>query len=96
MEGRALDYRIEVLAPDGAVLGDRYKYDTTDSGGGYNIEDSMMEDIWVDVQNVIHFHPKVKFDPLKLKNTYTLRIFTYISGEIWPLTKEIKFLKDGD
>jgi hypothetical protein len=48
MEGKATDYRIEVLAPDGAVLGDRNVYPMSENGGGYNIEDSMVQDMWVD------------------------------------------------
>jgi hypothetical protein len=95
-ESKASDYRIEVIAPDGAVLGSRITYDTLNSGSGYNIEDSMMEEMWVDIENVIHFHPKVKYDKDKKKNIYGLRIFTYRTGEVYELTKEIRFSKDGD
>ena len=96
MEGRASDYRIEVLAPDGVVLGGRSFYDSTASGGGYQIEDSMMDWMWIDIDNVIHFHIKEKYDLYKKINTYTLRIYTYRTGEVYELKKTINFLKDGD
>lgn len=95
--GFAADYLLEILAPDGTVLGSREHHSQgSELGEGYTIEESMMTDMWVDLDNVIHFRVREKYEEKRLeKNTFTLRIKT-LKKEIYTLTKTVSFIKDGD
>ena len=85
MEGRASSYRLEILAPDGTVLGDRLFYEEEGIAyeKGYNTPDSMMSDMWVDADNVIHFHVREKYDNTRRNNQFRVRIHTYRTGEVY-------------
>lgn len=97
--GSGADYRIEILAPDGFVLGDRnYHSEGEDLLNGYSANDkSMMYDMWVDMENVIHFRVREKYDEEKAKpenNTFTVRIVT-LKKETYETSKNTVFIKDG-
>ncbi|MDD4516792.1 hypothetical protein, partial [Massilibacteroides sp.] len=90
-EGRGTDYRIEVLAPDGVILGA-----ANNLGKGYTPENSMMSDIWIEQGTyAVHFYIKDKFDIEKNENTFILRIVTISSQEIYEANINILFQKDG-
>lgn len=97
--GFASDYLLEVLAPDATILGSReYHSEGDELGSGYNVPNdaSMMTDMWVDLDNVIHFRVREKYDERSLLlNTYTLRIKT-LKGEVYTVEKAVSFIKDGD
>ncbi len=97
IQGYGSDYSIEVLAPDGSVLGPQIYYDEGSvSGKAYTLVDSMLTDLWVDLDNVIHFHIREKYSPEKSNNNLTVRIKTYRSDEQYEVSKLITFSKDGD
>ncbi|DAT81259.1 MAG TPA: hypothetical protein [Caudoviricetes sp.] len=58
-EGRASDYKITIIGPDGVTpLSNREYYDEQseyDSGKTGQCETSMMKNMWVDFENTIHF-----------------------------------------
>lgn len=56
---------------------------------------SMMEKIWVDNNNILHYNIKQKYSIDNQNNAFIVKITT-ITGEEYEFTKEILFLKDGD
>ena len=84
-DGVATSYTVEWIGPDGQEI----------SNIGYNPSESMMEDIWVDSSNIIHYNIKQKYKVNYTNNTFTVRIVT-IDGNEYSFLKEILFLKDGD
>ena len=61
----------------------------------YNPPNSMMEGLWVDNYNIMHYNVKQKYKVNYINNTLVVKIET-ISGEVYLFDKEILFLKDGD
>lgn len=56
---------------------------------------SMLENIWIDDNNIIHYTIKSKYD-LKNKNNIITAKIILISGQEFVFQKEIQFLKSGD
>lgn len=61
----------------------------------YSPGDSMLEKIWFDNYNVLHYNIKQKYKVNYNNNTIIVRITT-ITNSIYSFNKEILFLKDGD
>jgi len=98
-DGFATDCLITFLAPDGTPLKlwDINKADPANgSAGGYNVEDSMLRDMWIDNENVIHFKVKEKYDPMKENNSFIMRVYCVSTAMSYDVFKEITFHKDGD
>lgn len=85
-EGFGSSYKIEWLAPDGTVL---TPYNRQSPRG------SMIQELWVDNYDVLHFTIKQKYRVNDINNTVTIRITT-IDQKIYLFEKEIIFIKDGD
>ena len=56
---------------------------------------SMVDQVWVDNYNVLHYNIRQKYKVNYNNNTLTLKVNT-IFGEVYTFQKEILFLKDGD
>lgn len=61
----------------------------------YKPDNSMMENLWVDNYNILHYNIKQKYRVNFNNNTVIVKIIT-IGGETYLFNKEILFLKDGD
>lgn len=90
------DYSIEWIAPDGHTP---LKHHSSYAGGanvgkGFNAEETMMQDIWVGADNIVHYSIKQKYDINKTENTYILRV-TLMDGRVFEYHKEITFVKAG-
>lgn len=83
-DGQALSYRLSWYINNVPI-----------SNTEVNPINSMMENIWVDLENVVHYHIKPKFKQNNNNNILTLRI-ELIDGTIIEQNKEILFIKDGD
>lgn len=91
-----MDYAIEWIAPDGVTP---LRHHSSYTGGavigtGFEMEDSMMYDMWVGADNIVRYKVNQKYDINKSKNTFTLRI-TLIDGRVFEYHKEITFVKAG-
>lgn len=84
-DGVATSYSVEWIGPDGQEL----------TSQRYNPSESMMEEILIDNNNILHYHIKQKYKVNYTNNTFTVRIVT-IDGNEYSFLKEILFLKDGD
>lgn len=60
-----------------------------------NPPESMMENIWVDNNGVLHFKIKQKYNQFYTNNTLTLSIIT-VDNKTFEFEKEIVFVKTGD
>lgn len=60
-----------------------------------NPQQSMMENIWVDNNGVLHFKIKQKYNQFYTNNTLTLSIIT-VDNKTFEFEKEIVFVKTGD
>lgn len=60
-----------------------------------NPPESMMENIWVDNNGVLHFKIKQKYNQFYTNNTLTLSIIT-VDNKTFEFDKEIVFVKTGD
>lgn len=101
-EGHGSDYVITIFGPDGITpLSNREYYDEnsdTESGQTGKFPTSMMDNIWVDFENTIHFKVLNQYDIEKAKaenNVFTVRIQT-VNGVDYEFKKTINFVKDGD
>ena len=83
--GVATSYTVEWIGPDGQEL----------TSQPYNPSESMMEEISIDNNNILHYHIKQKYKVNYTNNTFTVRIVT-IDGNEYSFLKEVLFLKDGD
>ena len=61
----------------------------------YNPESSMLEKLWVDNYNILHYNIKQKYKVNFNNNTIIVRIKT-ITDSVYSFDKEILCLKDGD
>lgn len=91
-EGYGTSYTVEWLMrnEDGSEL-----KVPTDRTHALTPPDSMMQNIWVDNYNILHYTIKQKYKVNFNNNTLTVKIKT-ISDAIYLFQKEILFLKDGD
>lgn len=85
-EGVATQYIVEWLGPDGEDLTVNQRY---------NPSQSMMENVWIDSSNILHYNIKQKYKVNYSNNTFIVRITT-LDGTTYSFQKEILFLKDGD
>ena len=60
-----------------------------------NPPESMMENVWVDNNGVLHFKIKQKYNQFYTNNTLTLTIIT-VDNKTFEFEKEIVFVKTGD
>lgn len=60
-----------------------------------NPPESMMENVWVDNNGVLHFKIKQKYNQFYTNNTLTLTIIT-VDNKTFEFDKEIVFVKTGD
>lgn len=67
----------------------------TSKDQGYTPDNSMIENLWVDNYNILHYNIKQKFKVNFNNNTIIVKIRT-ITESIYLFNKEILFLKDGD
>ena len=84
-DGVGTSYKVEWIGPDGK--------DITNSR--YNPSESMIENLWVDNSNILHYTIKQKYKVNFNNNTILVRIITMDEQE-YSFRKEILFLKDGD
>lgn len=87
-DGLGASYNKVWIAPDGVEI-------TANAYPGYNPDNSMMQNMYVDMNNILHYHIKAKKDVLLNDNTITLKVVTIDSQE-YLFPKEIDFVKDGD
>lgn len=84
-DGFASTYRIQWQI-DGMI------FNTTEQ---QNPPESMMENVWVDNNGVLHFKIKQKYNQFYTNNTLTLTIIT-VDNKTFEFDKEIVFVKTGD
>lgn len=84
-------YNIAWIAPDG----ERLDQNTFTSDKRYQPKQSMMQDLWVDTYNILHYNIKRKFRAGYLNNTVKLEITT-LDGSKYLFDHEVLFVKDGD
>lgn len=65
------------------------------AGFGWNPDNSMMEHIWVDKENVIHFHAKSRYDDTATDNTFVAVVHLIAQGQFFESECEISFNFDG-
>ena len=85
-EGFGTAYRVEWVSPDGTLIS---------IGEKYNPNNSMIENLWIDNLNILHYTIKQKYQINYNNNTITIKIIT-LDGQEYKFQKEILFLKDGD
>ncbi len=84
-DGVGTSYRVEWIGPDGNDI----------TNVRYNPSQSMIENLWVDNSNILHYTIKQKYKVNFNNNTILVRIIT-MDGQEYSFQKEILFLKDGD
>lgn len=84
-EGTGTSYRVEWIGPDGDDI----------TNQRYTPSQSMIENLWVDNSNILHYTIKQKYKVNYNNNIITVKIIT-IDGKEYAFKKEILFLKDGD
>ena len=84
-DGVGTSYRVEWIGPDGNDI----------TNVRYNPSQSMIENLWVDNSNILHYTIKQKYKVNFNNNTILVRIIT-MDGQEYAFQKEILFLKDGD
>lgn len=84
-DGVGTSYRVEWIGPDGNDI----------TNIRYNPSQSMIENLWVDNSNILHYTIKQKYKVNFNNNTILVRIIT-MDGQEYSFQKEILFLKDGD
>lgn len=77
------------IAPDGERI------DWTEFNNRYSPKQSMMQDLWVDTYNNLHYNVRRKFRAGYLNNVVKLEITT-VDGSKHIFEHEILFIKDGD
>lgn len=66
------------------------------SGKGYDCNGkSMMTDMYIDSDNVVHFKVRAELEPTLTLNTFTARILTIADGTWYEAPCEVLFTKDG-
>lgn len=96
-------YHVSIIAPDGAKLGSRNFYnqnvdkDNVNNicGNGYDPEGSMMTNMYVDADNVVHFKVRPEFDINRDKNVLVARVLSIADGQWYEAICEVQFSKDG-
>lgn len=91
-EGIAASYYITWSMRDGD--GKEYELPKTKEGA-YTFNDSMMQAVWVDTTNILHYNIRQKYKINNNNNNVILKIHT-IDERVYEFSKEILFLKDGD
>lgn len=86
-EGYGTSYSVEWLLNGYKIENDRNQ--------AYSPSDSMMSNIWVDNNDILHYNIKQKYKVNNNNNIITIKITT-ITQSIYTFNKEIIFLKDGD
>ena len=81
----ATSYKVDWIGPDGKPI------TTTKQTPNY----SMIENLWIDNSNILHYNIKQKYKNNYNNNTITVIIKT-IDEQTYTFQKEILFLKDGD
>ena len=84
-DGTGTSYRVEWIGPDGNDI----------TNQRYTPSQSMIENLWVDNSNILHYTIKQKYKVNYNNNVITVKIIT-IDGKEYAFKKEILFLKDGD
>lgn len=84
-DGVGTSYKVDWLGPDGRNL----------STTRYSPDQSMIENLWVDSNSILHYNIKQKYRVNFNNNTITVRIKT-IDEKEYVFKKEILFVKDGD
>lgn len=84
-EGVSTRCKLEWISPDGQVI----------SNERYKPSNSMIQELWVDNSNILHYNIKQKYNINLNNNTLTIRITT-VEEKVYEFRKEILFLKDGD
>ena len=90
-EGIASAYKMEWLMSDGGVIaaGDDASKNRT------HPSNSMIDSLWVDNSNILHYNIKQKYRINYNNNTIIIKITT-IDAKVYEFKKEIIFVKDGD
>ena len=84
-DGVGTSYTVEWIGPDGQNI----------TGTPYDPAQSMIRQLWVDSNNILHYNISQKFRVNNSNNIITVRIVT-LDGTTYSFPKEIVFLKDGD
>ena len=90
-DGIASAYKMEWLMLDGQPIasGDNASVNRTTA------VNSMIDTLWVDNSNILHYNIKQKYRINYNNNTIIIKITT-IDGKVYEFKKEIIFVKDGD
>lgn len=90
-DGIASAYKMEWLMLDGQPIasGDNASVNRTTA------VNSMIDTLWVDNSNILHYNIKQKYRVNYNNNTIIIKITT-IDGKVYEFKKEIIFVKDGD
>lgn len=84
-DGVGTSYKVSWIGPDGKSI----------TGTRYTPTQSMIENLWVDNSNILHYTIKQKYKVNYNNNTITVKIIT-VDEQEYIFQKEILFLKDGD
>lgn len=84
-DGVGTSYKVEWIGPDGNNI----------SNTRYSPTQSMIENLWVDNNSILHYTIRQKYKVNYNNNTITVKIIT-IDEKEYIFEKEILFLKDGD
>lgn len=84
--GVGTSYTVNWIGPDGKSISSDEKYSP---------DYSMLENLWVDSSNILHYTIKQKYKVNYNNNTIKIKIIT-IENKEYTFEKEILFLKDGD
>lgn len=100
-----LSYSITIIAPDGAILGSRDFYNQDNeipesgfanvTGLGHQPIGSMMTDMYVDSDNVVHFKVRQELETTRSANTLIARVHTVEDDKFYEAPCEVIFTKDG-
>lgn len=90
-EGFATAYTVEWYLQSGIDLINIPR----DKDNALEVDSSMMDNIWVDNNNILHYNIRQKYKVNYTNNVFEVRIRT-MAGDVYSFTKEILFLKDGD
>lgn len=87
-DNTATSYKVEWTAPDGQII-------SRDQLKPTQISYSMIDNLWIDNDNILHYNIKQKYKNNYNNNTIIVTIKT-VDEHVYTFQKEILFLKDGD
>lgn len=87
-------YEIKWLAPDGVELVPLTELPSSDNK--HNCENSQIEQMWVDSNDILHYNIKRRYSITNINNTIGLKLYDLDSERDFLFKKILTFTKDGD